>query len=1144
MKRLEKVRVVQFFLFERQEILLEEVTGIFGPNASGKSSMLDAVQIAMFGGNSRWAALNAQADDEQRTTRSLRSYCLGQYGESSEDRARDNATTYISLIWRDTVTNEPLSMGVCISASADREGHEIMGRYLLPGYELHMGDHLEIIDGQERPREWTTFRHQLIDKSRAIGNEVMFTDAQRYVSAVLLALRGSGHAPHSESFIRAFRFALRMRFDKSVDQIVRNDVLESIPTNIKRFREVTDSFKKLAELVAQVEAKITDGKKVEVEFDKAIDESSKSVTWGAMGKMAAVEVANENFNQASHEREIAEEALSAMKKKLDELDTSIQNATAEELRFQLAKEAHSSHKDYGAIDIEIKAASQRKDNHIKNLRSELSLLCKTWDDSLQSPLLQQMVAEVNPVLTNLRVLLDSQVIPSVEDISGTVTPLMKLSEKAYGLLFGQANDLKAQKKHVDDQLHDARSALARIKEGRAPLLPHVQRLLSELEDQGLHPIPVCDLVKITDPAWQAVIEAYLSTNLQALLVSGDEETKAFSVYRNMTGSRAVYGAKLARESRQQLNLPAEKGSVAELIGGDHPAAVAYLRGMLNDIKRAVSDQDALAGKRTLTQDGMLVSKGGFERLALVPAARFMIGAGSAVHRAAQEQEVTSIDAELTQLNKRAAQLDKLMTSFQMFSNEMLASKSVLDRLTEIDRISKDVETKTTMLTGMADADYIELGKQEKIWGQLAKGLGNDRDKLISQIGSADAQFYSLKTNESNAYVQVQNASDAANEARKHPEYDHEYWLSQWDRLLELFDENPVEKVNHCYQQANRAETRMKDAVNRGMREFGVFMQKYREQMAVDATDWRKAHDWMSDLLNRLIKTDLASYREDMDAAYRTSQETFRNDVAIALHNNLEYLSETMDRLNAVLRNCPTFSNGERYRFRRVVRPHLESLLKFVKDVATYGPTQDLLGGAGEIPEEFKALLEDKITPGSGSAKSPLDDYREFFDFDIEILREDPVSKETKVVGHLSKRLGPGSGGEHRAPLYVIAGAALASAYRLDNGNKDGLRLMLLDEAFNKMDMVNIIATMRYLEALGLQVFMASPGENLGTLTAFLHRYYDILRDPDNNTVMFAGHSVSEAVRNLFKSDLPEFNPNLVTQEISAMRSQLIAEVNT
>ena len=89
MKYLEQVRVIQFFLFEQQNVPLGEITGIFGPNGSGKSSLLDAVQIAMLGANGRLVALNAQAD-EQATTRSLRAYCLGQYGESPEHRARDN----------------------------------------------------------------------------------------------------------------------------------------------------------------------------------------------------------------------------------------------------------------------------------------------------------------------------------------------------------------------------------------------------------------------------------------------------------------------------------------------------------------------------------------------------------------------------------------------------------------------------------------------------------------------------------------------------------------------------------------------------------------------------------------------------------------------------------------------------------------------------------------------------------------------------------------------------------------------------------------------------------------------------------------------------------------------------------------------
>lgn len=1138
MKRLEKIRVVQFFLFEQEEILLDEITGIFGPNASGKSSMLDAVQIAMFGANSRLVALNAQADEEQRTTRSLREYCLGQYGETPEDRARDNATTYITLMWRDTVTGAPLSMGVCISASADREGHEVLGRYMLPGVELHMSDHLEIIDGQERPREWSSFRHQLIERSRISGDDPLFTDAQRYINAVLLALRGSGSAPHTESFTKAFRFALRMRFDKSVDQIVRNDVLEARPTNIKKFREVTESFRRLAELVAQVEAKIADGRKVEIDFIKAVEESKRAATWDAMGRMATVEVANEAFNQASDARAHVEEELETKCAQLQALDDQLGRAKQEAMRFRLAKEAHTSHKDYGALELEIQAVNQRSQDKTKNLRKELSLLRNTLKDAVQSTFLQPLAPELTSALNLICGLLDGQSGLNRDDVEGKLGQVLRLAEKAYNELYGQSNTLKQHLTGALERLRDAEASLERVKEGRAPLTDNVQRLLTELKDHGLHPVPVCDLVKITDADWQSAIESYLGINLQALLVSEDEEAEAFRIYRNLTGPRAVYGAKIARENRQQVGQLVTPGSVAELIEGDSPTAVAFLRRMLGDIRRVSTDSEALSGKRTMTQDGMLVSGGVIERLLPVRASKFMIGAGSEVHRSAMQSQVKTLTGEVSGIEITIGKIAPILTSLQLFANEKLVTKSVLDGLAEIERAKQEVATKTALLTDKADDEYVRLGQREQEWSVKAESFSTERDSLNRELGASENSLTTIRAEEAKAHEAAVVASSHADQAKAHPEYDHGYWLSQWDRVIEAFDGRPKDLVAHCEQQCDRSRTRMMDAVNRGMREFGVFLEKYHEQTLMDtSTDWRKAHAWLVELLERLDKTELAGFKEDMDAAYRTSQETFRNDVAIALFNNLEWLNETMDRLNGVLRACPTFSNGERYRFRRVARPYLESLLKFVKDVAAYGPSQDLLDGAGDIPEAFKELLDDKVAPGAGSVKSPLDDYREFFDFDIEILREDPITKDSRVVGHLSKRLGPGSGGEHRSPLYVIAGAALASAYRLDRGNRDGLRLMLLDEAFNKMDMTNIIATMRYLEELGLQVFMASPGENLGTLTAFLHRYYDILRDAENNTVMFEGHNVSEEIRALFKEDLPEFNPGLIDQEARSIRSQ-------
>ncbi|MBX9906108.1 MAG: AAA family ATPase [Burkholderiales bacterium] len=1145
MKYLEHIRVVQFFLFERQDLRLSDITGIFGPNGSGKSSMLDAVQIAMLGANSRLVALNAQAD-EQATTRSLRAYCLGQYGESPEHRARENATTYITLVWRDSETREPLSMGVCLYASADKEKHEVLGRYILPKIELAMGDHLETVDGEERPRDWATFRHQLVERARVSGEDPLFNDSHRYIQAALLSLRGTDSTPHTESFIRSFRFALRMRFDKTVDQIVRNDVLESRPTNIKKFREVTESFRRLAALVAQIEAKIADGRRVEAEFIKAATESRRAFTWTAIGKMIAVEVARESFEHASESKVKAEEHLAGKNLEHKLLEAQVAHANAEALRFRHAREVHSAHKDYGALQTEIQTGTQRLQDKGKDLHNTLNLVRRRLAEAADSPFLESSAPALRLAAQKLDALVDGLDGRTRAEIESALRPSLKTAEKAFGDLFRQGGALERSIGEINEALKLAEASLARVKEGRAPLSAEVQRLLATLQDHGLNPVLVCDLVKITDPAWQPVIEAYLGPHIEALLVSGDEQEKeAFRTYRGLTGKRAVYGAKIAMESRQLIGRSAEAGTVAELIEGKDPAAVAYLRRQFGDLRRATTDAEALAaGKRTLTQDGMLVSAGEIERLRPVPAGLFRIGSGGAGQRDALQKEVNTHKAELTRLTQQSEVLKRLLNALRQVASEDMVAQHVLNILTDMDKASSDVAGKTQQLQGIADREYVRLGEQEKHWTDMASSLAPQVTGLLLAIGGVNTELNNWIKSETEAREKLERAESDASEARRHPEYDHDFWMRHWDSLLERFDTQHSEMVEHCNSQHKLATGRMNGAITKGMGEYGTFLQKYQEQPPLEASaDWRKAGLWLTELMQRLDRTELANFRQEMDAAYRTSQETFRNDVAIALSNNLEWLEETMERLNAVLKACPTFSNGERYRFRRVVRPQLDSLLKFIKDVAAFGPTLDLLGGAGEVPEAFKQLIEDKIAPGAASVSSPLDDYREFFEFDIEILREDPLSKLTKVVGHLSKRLGPGSGGEHRAPLYVIAGAALASAYRLDRGGKDGLRLMLLDEAFNKMDMTNIIATMRYLEELGLQVFMASPGENLGTLTAFLHRYYDILRDADNNAIMLEGHDVSAQVRTQFREDLPEFNPTLVEEEVAAMRSRPIAQTS-
>ncbi|MBI1283378.1 MAG: AAA family ATPase [Thiobacillus sp.] len=1148
MKYLESINLVQFFLYEREHIRVSEVTGLFGPNGSGKSSFLDAVQIAMFGANSRLMALNAQADDKNKTTRSIRAYCLGQYGETPEDRVRPHSNTYITLVWRDSETNKPVSMGVCIYASKDREQHDVLGRYLLPDVELTLGDHLETVDGKEKPREWPAFKQQLLQRSKVSGEECVFQDAERYIRACLLELRGSGGAPSYDAFIRAFRFALRMSFDKTVDEIVRNDVLESRPTNIRKFKEVTDSFRRLAEMVAHVEQKIVDGTAVHDTFDNAAKASRKAVTWKTLGLDVALTQANQAHDEAQGAMEDARAAFEGADKAFLELSAKHAEADRKANDCRRLREQHVSHADYAGLEGQISDNRDRAARKTKDIFNQLSAFRGLMNKAAEAGVLDDEATHILLAETQkLSAFLERFDQAEWSEIEAHLQTAVQASQKAMQALDAVGGTLNDQLKTANDDLRLATESLERVKQGKVPLSQNVGALMRELRDEGINPVAVCDVVRITKKEWQPAIEAYLASNLQALLVPEHEEWRAFEVYRGLTGRRAVYGAKIVMESRQQIGRRPEDGSVAELIEGTDEAAVAYLRSQFGDMMRADTTAQAMErGKRTLTQDGMLVGKGTIERLKLVVEGDLRIGRdGGGQHLESAQKRLSDCEKAVSKLNSQKRGIEALTTVLRGIPQEEQARTFLKGNWDEAESAKLAAASLEGKLQGAADKEYVQLGKDVERWSDEARALNAAVTAANGTRGKAESAFEERKEDFQVAAAGVEVASEAAEKARKDPEYDADYASPKWDALLEKFGENFADMAIRCNTKVADALREVTREVSNGSRLLGEFLSKYREQAGEAVVeDWRKGQAWIADILKRLQDTELLDYKAKMENAYKVSQETFRNDVALALSQNIDALDMTMDQLNRVLKKCPPFTNGERYQFKRVVRPHFKQLLDFVKNIASYGPQEDLLGGAGEIPAQFKELLEDKIAPGAGSVKSPLDDYREFYEFDVELIRDDPLTGKPKVVGHLSKRIGPGSGGEHRAPLYVIAGAALASAYRLDHGNRDGIRLMLLDEAFNKMDPTNITATMRYLQDLGLQMFMASPGENLGVLTAFLHRYYDIAKDPVRNVILINGHDVTEETREMFMSDDLDAHPELIEQEVNRMHGTTAAVVPT
>ena len=1142
MKRLESVKLVQFLLYEQQEFRLEEITGLFGRNGSGKSSALDAVQIAMMGANKNLMHFNAQADAKSHQSRTLRSYCLGQYGDTIEQCARPLATTYVTLVWRDTETNEPVSMGVCIEASLGNEAEKVLGRYVIRGVELSMSDHLQTVDGATIPLPWSSFRHRLLEQSKVTGEEPLFDDGASYVKQMLFMLRGKAGPASYDAFARAFRFALRMSFSKSVDQIVRQDVLEDRPTNIARFKQLVETFKRINQLVEGVEQKIAQGLEVTKNFDSALVEARKSVTWTGLQASAAYELSNAAYEKLTAEKFDQKKVVGKCNQASATADGALQAWNREVAQLTALQLAHADHSENAGAQQAMAQAQEKTTRRETDLKREL----RNFQQLLQNASSNDLLAQWQPALVLAAKQLSQfsweQNWVDQDGLGQIILGLGETLKSASTHLDAEHDDVKEQIRLAKERLNTIELGMKRANTNRAQVSEPTARLMHEFSDHGLHATPVCDLVKVTDPQWQPAIEAYLGRNVEAILLRDkEEEDKAFDIYRSLQGKRSIYGVKIVRSDKAHPGhgQPAAD-TVASLVQGSNQVAVAYLRGKLGNLKRANTAQEALQGERTLTLDGMLAGPGDFERLKLVPEADLQIGSGAKGQVDGLRAESRILNRQVADLQEREESINRIRQAIQSLSSPETL-RLLLGYAQHLNEALAEKELANQRLSGSTSAEYQALSAELAALRERKQPLENDarvaRDKAVQAQTILDGLVTACQAK----LEELQGKRSTYEACRAHADYDPGFASDRWDPLLKQFGDSFQSMADFCKKESERCNKAMSRHLGPAQTLLGSFLTDHREAVSDEVmSDWRKGKAWMEQQIARLQNTELPQYKEQAQEAYLASQNTFRQDVALALHANLKYQTTTFKRLNDALKASPAFTNGERYQFQAKVRPDLLLLKKFIENIADFGADGGLFGEPGAIPVQFEELLREKTTAGNAAVKSPLDDYREFFEFDIEIETDDPVTGVTKTIGHLSKRIGPGSGGEHRAPLYVIAGAALSSAYRMDENNQDGLRLILLDEAFDKMDTPNIVATMRYLEKLGLQVLLASPGENLPTLTAFLHRYFEIMKDETRHVIQVEERRVSEAMREQFREDMWEYHPELLEAELLAVRQEPIA----
>ena len=1137
MQLLERVHLVQFFLFEAQTLELDRSSAIIAPNGAGKSALLDALQIVLLGGDRSRIRFNAQAGGSARA-RSIRDYCLGVYRSGEDGRKRRTATTYISLVFRDSDSGTPLTAGIALGASVDEPEHRVHGLYLLPGVALSAHDHLEQVEGRTLPLAWATFRELAARRCKAVGEALeLHSVAERFVKDLLYRLRATPTAnPDIGAYRKAFLNALNLQRVDDVDLFVRDLVAENRPTDIARFRSLLDSFRQIRDRIEQVRQRIEAAEGAERQYGKIAGQAVRAASWRALAAEYTRDLYGEQLETAENDVDAAREGLAGIRRALHESRSERQLAR-DELERASAQLAGNSRYDEQSRFEEMagrdreRLAQIRADllREIVAVRDRLSALPAI--DGLDMAPLTDALQPWSQWYAALAAGADHDRLPwSPESFFGDARQALRAAAPLLDQIEAAARRRHDELEQARARLQAARANHGRLAAGQAELAPDVVRLMNYLRDEGIDARPVCDLVRVRDPAWQRAIEAYLRGNVEALLIPVEHEQRATKLYRGLRDSRAVYGVKLALSSHARGGRRDEPGAgtVAALLEGINDDALAFLRRQLGELRCVDGDDELLRIRQGLSADGVLARGGSIERLRLPSAGELKIGAADNRDRLrVLRQDIDRAETEVRRLEPLVRELDGHQRGLSRLAQADELAQSLHARALEHHDLAQRLRSEQARHNAAVDPDLLRLAEQLRALKEHRDQLETRVEDLLGQEAVADSRLSTLDAMLVALRAQEEIVARNAVQAFADPDVDPnrvEQQRGEIDARLETLEE----RRQHCETRAGDSDRRLALLLPDAWSTLSQYARDHGLVLEFGGDDWRRARVLLQRELTQLRDTDLVRYQAEAEQAYDTAVDTFRAGVAATLNDNFVRLKGQIATLNRTLRASPAFSNNERYQFHYEVVPEFRELERFIRRAAEIGGEDNLFGSAGQVPAAFRELIEDNIA--ARAASSPLDDYRRFFRFEVQIRQDE------QVIGTLSERMRSGSGGEHRAPLYVIAGAALAAAYGKSEAQPGGMGLILLDEFGDKIDAQNARATSNYLRSLGLQLLLAAPDTAQGTLSGVLDSYIELFRDGDLLQVEHI--EVTEAARALLLSDQFDLHPALLAEETARIEREL------
>lgn len=1075
-KAISKICLNNWHYIDRKILTLNQGINFFtGHSGSGKSTVIDAMQIVLYANTDGRGFFNKAAADD--SDRSLIEYLRGMVNISDNNESQylrnQNFSSTIVLELEQTDTKEKQCIGVVFDVeTATNEINRL--------FFWHTGGLLENAYRGDKRCLSTGEVKEFLQRNFSGDQYYCGPSNERFRRQMYDVYLGG---LDMEKFPRLFKRAIPFRMNIKLEDFVKEYICMEQDIHIEDLQESVTQYGRMR---ARIEQTLEEIKWLE-EIQSAYDLFQKK-----QEEVAGCTYQIDKLEMLQLKARI-QEFLDKIKERRLEIEKQ------EQLKQELQGEEEQLEKAYEEVLLRIhNSGYESLKTELLNLNETLERLgnSKVKWEKIADHLVEWKKSDVTP----------NQTIWAIDQFRNQSISKEDL-EQLKGSLFNLREELEEERRELDSNVRkikkeeqEAREELKELKQGRKAYPKELEEARYELrtrltEHYGkfVNVQILADLLDIKEERWHNAIEGYLGNNKLMLVVEPAYVKTAMDFYKDMEKKKycrvSILDTEKILESANKGEIAVYEGALCEEVKTKEEYVRAYIDFMLGKVMKCESMEELRKCKIGITPDCMLYHS--FSLRHINPenyTRRAYIGETSMRKRIRQlDEKCQSLQQERKPLQEELEQLKNLLKleSLQQPVSDYMECLSDLKELPQKEKRKVEIVEKMRKIQeeslSLLETQKKELMQQKEAVklkiDQVAKTIWSNQE-TIHKCSSENLNFEKIlsekeKNFQENHFYEEQFA--AYMETRKSTNYDY-LKKQKITESLQLEEEK-----KKCYQ--NLVDQRSRYLQNYLNRTFSAVIE---------------TNEPYETLLKSLQCDDLEKYKEAAKVQARSAVEHFKDDFIFKIRSAIREAYQRKDELNRIISRLDFGKDKYQFVITKNKGADGKYYKMFMDESLQIDPSQlsdsmenQLDMFTMEHEDKYGALMNELIgifIPSENATKEELEeakrnmekyaDYRTYLSFDMQQI----VSGEKDMTIGLSKMIKKNSGGEGQNPLYVALLASFAQIYRINLSptirRNPTIRLVVLDEAFSKMDAEKVASCISLIRGLGFQAIISATNDKI------------------------------------------------------------------